>query len=265
MLPNNEEAEKAILGALLFNNILYEKIGYLQPECFFNPTHQEIYKVIVSMIFKGMLATPITIAPIFKDNVVIEEAGGSKYWVDLVNSIGPVANIDANAKHVYDLFLRRSVINLKSESIEKANEFESDKNAQDLIESLEVSLFNLALNSGDERKIKSFQESLQDVVANVKLASKNSALVGVLSGIDKLDQHLGGFHKSDLIILAGRPAMGKTALATTFAFNAAKKYAKDKTGAKVAFFSLEMSSEQYHKDYWDKNLKFHLIEFEKEL
>lgn len=244
MLPNNEEAERAVLGALIYNNLLYEKISYIKSEHFFNPIHGKIYEVIEEMIYKGTLVTPITIEPIFKDNIVIQEAGGKAYWVDLVSSIGPIANITANAQHIYELYIRRAIINLSSNAIEEANKFKASKEASDLIETMESALFNMAVEKVAEKRFTPFKTALKEVIAMAKEASKNNALVGVPTGIDKLDQHLGGFHKSDLIILAGRPSMGKTALATTFAFNAAKKYMLDKSGARVAFFSLEMSADQ---------------------
>lgn len=244
-LPYNLEAEQAVLGALLYNNLLYEKTSFLEKDHFFNPVHREIFNAIVHMIQKGQLVTPITIAPIFKDHPAIIEAGGQKYWVNLVSGIGPLANIESNSEYVYDLFLRRSLITLADNAIMRANKFEADRNGQDLIEEIEVSLFNIGSVKNVERKVKTFQVSLKEAVTQAKKASEQSSLVGVTSGLDHVDQHLGGFHPSDLIILAGRPSMGKTALATTFAFNAARSFLKDnKSGARVAFFSLEMSAQQ---------------------
>lgn len=241
----NLEAEQAILGALLYNNLLYEKVSFLEPIHFFHPVHKEIFSTILSMIEKGMLVTPITIAPMFKNNVSIQNAGGDQYWKDLANNIGNIADIEANGSHIYDLFLRRSVIDFGSEVSSKANKVSVDKSALEIIEEAEVSLFNLVVDRSSEKKVKTFKSSLQEAVVQAKKASENNALVGVTSGIESLDLHLGGFHPSDLLILAGRPSMGKTALATCFAFNAAKSYAKNKeTGAKVAFFSLEMSAQQ---------------------
>lgn len=245
VLPHNLEAEQAVLGALLYNNLFYEKIGFLSKDHFFNPVHREIFTAIVNMIQRGLLVTPITIAPIFKEHPAILEAGGDKYWIDLVTGIGSIANIEANATHIYDLFLRRSIISIAQDSVIKANKFESDKTAQDLVEEVEVSLFNVSVERNTERRVKTFQVSLKEAIAQAKKASEHSSLVGVTTGLDQVDQHLGGFHPSDLVILAGRPSMGKTALATTFAFNAAKSFLKDnKTGARIAFFSLEMSAQQ---------------------
>jgi len=246
ILPNNHEAEQAILGALLYNNLLYEKVNFLKREHFFNPIHREIFSVIENMIQKGLLVTPITIAPIFKDNPAIKDLGGEKFWVDLVSNIGPIANIEANAQHIYDLFLRRELILISDDSIAKADKFDVDKPAQKLIEEAEMALFNVSMSDSVERKVKYFGESLQQAVLQAKKASEQNSLVGVTSGLDSLDHHLGGFHNSDLVILAGRPAMGKTALATSFGFNAARAFAQTsgKTGAKTIFFSLEMSASQ---------------------
>ncbi len=244
-LPHNEQAEQAILGALIYNNLLLEKIPFLESDNFFVPLHKEIFAAIMTMIQKGLLVTPITIAPIFKDNQAVIDAGGEKFWINLVTNIGPIANIEANANHVYDLFLRRSLIFISDDSIAKANTFESNTNAQDLIERAEVSLYNVSTIRGGERKVQSLRSSLEEAVKQAKKASSNSSLVGITTGLDAVDQHMGGFHKSDLVILAGRPSMGKTALATAFAFNAAKSFHKDpETGAKVVFFSLEMSASQ---------------------
>lgn len=246
LLPNNQEAEQAILGALLYNNMLYEKVSFIKRDHFFNPIHKEIFATIENMIQKGLLVTPITIAPIFKDNEAIKSLGSEKYWIDLVSNIGPIANIEANAQHVYDLFLRRELILISDESISKANKFLVDKPAQALIEEAEMALFNVSVSDNSERKVKTFHDSLSQAVSQAKKASEQSSLVGVTSGLDSLDHHMGGFHSSDLLILAGRPSMGKTALATAFGFNAAKAFAKTqgKSGAKTLFFSLEMSAPQ---------------------
>lgn len=243
--PYNLEAEQAILGSLLYNNLLYEKISFLKEEHFYNLLNREIFRTIITFIQKGLLATPITIAPIFKDNITIKELGGEKFWVDLVAQIGPIAHIGANAKHIYDLFLRREMIELANVISENATTFIAEKDAEKLIEEAEVQLFTLVTNKEGERKVKTFKMALNDAVTQAEKASKRSNLVGVGSGLDELDKHLGGLHPSDLLILAGRPSMGKTALATTIAFNAARIASKNKDeGGRVAFFSLEMSAEQ---------------------
>jgi replicative DNA helicase len=243
--PYNLMAEQMVLAALLHNNLLYEKVPFLTKDQFFHPIHQEIFQTIVLMIDKGLLASYITIAPIFKSHQAINDAGGEKYWDNMANNLGSISDIESNAHHVYDLFLRRSIIDLGSEIANKASKVSVQTPAINIIEDAEVILFHLATEKTSERQAQPFKISLQKAIIQAKHASQNNALVGVTSGIEALDTHLGGFHKSDLIILAGRPSMGKTALATCFAFNAAKSYAKNnETGAKVAFFSLEMSSEQ---------------------
>ena len=244
-LPSSLKAEQAILGALLYNNLLYERISYLRPEHFFNPLHKKIFATILDMINKGQLATPITIAPIFKTDPQVIELGGDDYWVDLVSLVGPISHLSANGKYMYDLFLRREIIKISEKIEEKAKVFESDKNCENLIESVEVDLFNLASTGQQEKRAKTLASSLSIAIEQASKASKMSSLVGVTTGLADVDTHLGGMHPSDLIILAGRPSMGKTALATTMGFNAAKENAKNpETGAKVLFFSLEMSCEQ---------------------
>lgn len=241
-IPSSIEAEQAIIGALLYNNLLFEKIAYLKKEHFFHKINQDIYEVILKLIAKGALASPITVSPIFKDHEVIKEAGGEKYWVELVTNIGPIANISSNAQHVYDLYLRRSMIEIAMNCIESAQKFNVDFPIKSIMDDAELKLFQLQ-NSENSSSMNDFQSVLKIVLEQAKEASQQQSLIGVTSGLDKLDQHLGGFHKSDLIILAGRPSMGKTALVTTFAFNAARQHLTN-LGAKVCFFSLEMSGEQ---------------------
>jgi len=243
--PHSQQAEQAILGALLYNNLFYEKIAFLEADHFYLPIHKIIYSTIVKMIYKGELVTPITISPIFKENEIIINAGGAKYWVNLVTNIGPIVNISSNAKHIFELYLRRSMINLSFDCIKDAKTFDVEKSVGQIIEHTESEIFKLTQKGVANGGISMFKDVVVQVIAQAKQASLQHSLVGVSTGLEKLDSHLGGFHKSDLLILAGRPSMGKTALATTFAFNAAKKYLNDKnTGAKVCFFSLEMSSEQ---------------------
>lgn len=243
-IPSNLEAEQSIIGALLYNNLLYERIFFLKSEHFYYKINQDIYEVILKFIMKGSLASPITIAPLFKDNVVIQEAGGEKYWIDLVTNLGPIANITANAKHIYELYLRRAMIEVSMDCIENMQKFDVDQTVNSIIDNVEMKIFKLQQNL-ESRSILSFDEVLKTVVDNAYSASTKHSLIGITSGLERFDKHLGGFHKSDLIILAGRPSMGKTALVTTFAFNAAKKYLTDpEIGAKVCFFSLEMSAEQ---------------------
>lgn len=246
-IPSNLEAEQAVIAALLHNNLLYERIGhFLNEGHFFNPIHREIYKTMLDLIQKGLLASPITLSPIFKNNIAIQEAGGQKYWAELASKIGPISHIEANARHIYELFIRREMINLANTISQKAYEIKANESSAKLIEDAEVFLFDLAVSGESERRAKTFSSSLQEAVLQAEIASKRSShIVGVTSGLKDLDSHLGGLHKSDLLILAGRPSMGKTALATNIAFNAAKAFIKNQEeGAKVLFFSLEMSADQ---------------------
>lgn len=238
------QAEESVLGALLYNNLLYEKILFLEKNHFYLPLHREIFECIVKMIYKGELATPITIAPLFKENNIIKDRGEAKYWVSLVSNVGPIANINANAKYIYELYLRRCMQDISSECFKEAQEFNIDYPVEKIIESTEMKIFNLSNVEKGSKKID-FKNLLIEVVEQAEVAAKKNSMVGVASNLEKLDKHLGGFHKSDLIILAGRPSMGKTSLATAFAFNAAKNYANNQSfGAKTCFFSLEMSASQ---------------------
>ena len=240
----NLEAEQAVIGALLYNNLLYEKISFLLPEHFYIKINQEIIKAIFYMIDKGQIATPITISPLFKDNEIINLAGGNKYWSNLVTNVGPLVNITFNAEHIKDMYLRRSMIDLSLQCISSSQNIKLKQTIQNIIEETEVSIFKLS-NTNTTKSIQEFNVIMKEVLKDALYASKQQSLVGVSSGLHKMDYHLGGFHNSDLIILAARPSMGKTALAINFAFNAAKKLLKkEDNGASVCFFSLEMSAKQ---------------------
>ncbi len=243
-IPYNLDAEQAIIGALLYNNILFEKIAFLEFDHFFHPLHKKIFQIIKDMIFKGNLATTITIYPMLKTDDKFKDID-QNYLNNIVSNLGSIADIKANADHVFDLFLRRNIIDLSSNLSNKASKITIEESALNIIENAEASLFNLAKSSNIEQQIKSFDLNLKEAVLQAKIASEQNSLVGVTSGISSLDNHLGGFHKSDLLIVAGRPSMGKTALATCFGFNAAKAFAENSSnGTKVAFFSLEMSADQ---------------------
>ncbi|MCP4922924.1 MAG: replicative DNA helicase [bacterium] len=246
--PKNEEAEQALLGALLYNNGAYEQISeFLLPEHFSNGTHERIYEAISFLIEKGQIADPITLHQYFSQEKSLEEVGGAAYLTQLAESVVSIINTADYGHTIYDLYLRRQLINLGAEVVNGAHQFELDKKALDQVEETEKKLFELASTGSTERSALPFSKALSEAIYSAESAfQRDSHVVGVTSGLIDLDKRLGGFHPSDLLILAGRPSMGKTGLATGLAFNAAKATLTDKQhdGAGVLFFSLEMSSEQ---------------------
>lgn len=244
LIPKNESAEQALLGALLYNNGAYENISdFLLPEHFSNTTHQKIYTAISFLIENSQIADPITLYQYFYKEKSLNDVGGESYLTNLANSVISIINTKDYGKTIYDLYLRRQLIKLGENIVNKATQFNVETRTINYIEEIEQQIFELASIGNIERKAISFNKALNKAIQSSKLAfKKDSNIVGISSGLIDLDKFLGGFYPSDLLILAGRPSMGKTALATNLAFNAAKN--KNNNGTSVAFFSLEMSSEQ---------------------
>ena len=245
-LPHNEEAEQALLGALLYNNRAYENVSeFLRPEHFFHPANAHTYEVIQRLVEKGHVADPVTLRDYFTHNQMLEAVGGVEYLTSLVDSYVTLVNVADYGHLIYDLYLRRQLIGLSQDMASEAYKFDPDLLAKSQIESAERTLFDLASSGQIEKQFQPFQTALSDALKTAELAFKRTtALVGVTTGLNDLDKLLGGLHPSDLLIVAGRPSMGKTALATNIAFNAALAQMERQEGATVAFFSLEMSSEQ---------------------
>jgi replicative DNA helicase len=243
LLPRNEEAEQALLASLLYNNKSYEKISeFLKPEYFSSSIHKKIYSTISFLIEKGEIADPITLHQYFVQEKSLDEIGGTSYITKLSESVISITNTYDYGNTIFDLYIRRELINLGKEIIHDAQEFQIERKATDQIEKIEKRLFDISYNKNKEYNILHFSKALTQAIYSAKKAiKKDSYIVGTTSGLIDLDKQTGGFHNSDLIIVAGRPSMGKTGLATTFAFNAAKS---GSNGSKVLFFSLEMSCEQ---------------------
>lgn len=246
VLPKNYEAEQALLGALLHNNQSYEKIAeFLEPHHFSHPAHARIYEGIGKLIQNGHIADPITLKDYFYRDALLQEIGGWEYIVNLASSIVSVLSVQEYGRLIYDLHLRRHLIRVGEEITQKAYEVDLEETAHDQIEQAEQKLFDLATVGHSEKSYQAFSQALSAALTQAEIAFKrDSHVVGITTGLDDLDKWLGGLHPSDLIILAGRPSMGKTALATNIAFNAALASLKVKEGVPVAFFSLEMSAEQ---------------------
>ena len=246
--PHNIDAEQALLGALLVNNVVYEKIGeLLQPEHFYDPVHGRIYGAIATLISRGQIADPKTLRGLFDNDPALTAVGGANYLVDLASNIVTIFNVGDYAQLVHDLHLRRQLIALGTDVVNDAFQHDLDKPAKLQIESTEAKLFELARTGETDRGFVKLEKALAVSIKMAEEAHKrDSHITGVTTGLNDIDRKMGGLQRSDLVILAGRPSMGKTALATNMAFNAAHAYFKSegREGSGVAFFSLEMSSEQ---------------------
>jgi replicative DNA helicase len=254
-IPHNLEAEQALLGAILINNDVMEKVqDFLLPEHFANAAHNKIYAACKIMIEKGQLVTPITLKPFFEKEELLQEVGGGKYLAKLAASAITIINAVDYGLLIYDLAIRRNLIDLGTDIVNKAYEFDVEETSKDQIEEAEKQLYSLAESGISEGGFKNFKTSAITAVNVIGAALRRKGdLAGITTGFESINRKIGGLHKSDLLIIAGRPAMGKTALATNIAFNAARAYKHDKNlgipdednkGAVVGFFSLEMSSDQ---------------------
>ena len=250
-LPNNIEAEQAVIGSLLVNNEIYDEISLiLDPEIqatfgdkFFDPMHQKIFNAIRSMIFKGMLANPITLKNYFKDEK--DDINVSEYLVKITKFSTSVRQTIEYAKIIYDMFVRRELIKISEQAADNAKITDLENDGQSIIENTEKLLFDLAEKGSSNTSLVKFDDAMKQTIEMAQAAFKNEeGIVGVPTGLTDLDNKLGGLHQSDLIIIAGRPSMGKTSLATNIAYNAAKKLQDSGKKSSIAFFSLEMSSEQ---------------------
>ncbi len=243
--PSNLEAEQALIGSILVNNDIIDEIStIINPTSFYDPAHTKIYEVIEELNNKGMIANPITLKNYFEKDNMLNEVGGTEYLVKLTRFSSSTKQAIDYAKIIHEMYLRRELIlisdNLSSETLNT-----KEQSAEKIIESTEKSLFDLAERGSFSQSFLKFNQALDQTIEMATLAMKNDrGIVGVPTGLTDLDEKLGGLHKSDLIILAGRPSMGKTALATNIAYHAAQTLLSRQEKSSVAFFSLEMSSEQ---------------------
>ena len=245
--PSNIEAEQALLGSILVNNDIIDEVSLIiKSSSFYDPGHIKIYEVIQNLNNKGMIANPITLKNFFEKDNMLNEVGGTDYLVKLTRFSGSAKQAVDYAKVIHEMFLRRELMQISSKlSSDTLNASKDEQNAENIIEGAERSLFDLAERGSFSQSFLKFNKALDQTIEMATLAMQNDhGLVGVPTGLTDLDEKLGGLHKSDLIILAGRPSMGKTALATNIAYNAAQNILKRDEKSSVAFFSLEMSSEQ---------------------
>ena len=243
-LPNNIEAEQAVIGSILVTNEIFDEISVIISSInFYDPMHQKIYEAIESLIYKGMLANPITLKNYFeneKDDLNVPE-----YLVKITKFSTSLRQATEYSKIIYDMFVRRELIKISEQTIDTAKLNDLNINGQTIIENSERLLFDLAEKGSFNSSLIKFDDAMRQTIEMASAAYKNEeGIVGVPTGLRDLDDRLGGLHQSDLIIIAGRPSMGKTSLATNIAFNAAQKLQDNGKKSTIAFFSLEMSSEQ---------------------
>ena len=243
-LPNNLEAEQSVIGSILLTNEIFDEINtIISNKNFYDPMHQKIFTAIESLIYKGMLANPITLKNYFeneKDDINVPE-----YLVKITKFSTSTRQAIEYSKIIYDAYVRRELIKISENTIDIAKLNDLNNTGQSIIENSEKLLFDLAEKGSFNSSLVKFDEAMKLTIEMASNAYKNEeGIVGVPTGLRDIDEKLGGLHQSDLIIIAGRPSMGKTALATNIAFNAASKLQQNGKKSSVAFFSLEMSSEQ---------------------
>jgi len=253
--PANYEAEQQLLGALLANNKAYDRVAeFLEPRHFADERHARIYEAIGQLIQRGSQADPITLKNRFEADQTLTEIGGAQYLARLARAVTAIVNAHDYARLIHDLALRRELIAVGEDMVNDAYAQDLERPAAGQIESAEQKLFDLSKTGVGEGGFRPFAQTLTAAIDMAEAAYKrDSHVTGVTTGLIDLDKKLGGLHPSDLVVLAARPSMGKTALATKIAFNAAEAYRERVgddgrkeviEGAKVAFFSLEMSAEQ---------------------
>ena len=253
--PQSQEAEAALLGVLLYDNEVYHKISpIVQAKHFYNPVHVRIFDAVARLIETGKLADAIVLKNRFSQDETLIDIGGVEYLALLLDNAPPTTTATEYAKLIFDLAMRRELIRLSDMIKQTATDPDSEADAQAQIIQAESELYNLAELGGTQQGFVDFENALLASIEMMSAAfTRDGNLSGISTGLIDLDRQLGGLHKSDLIILAGRPSMGKTSLATNIAFHVAKQFKREKDdngiekttdGGVVGFFSLEMSSEQ---------------------
>ena len=254
-LPANIEAEAALLGALMLDNRLSEDIGLkLKAHHFHEELHGRIYDAILKLTDKNMVANPVTLRPLFDGDEAMKEVGGPAYLAQLTGSGAAVIGARDFAAQIYDLALLRALVGVGRDMVEGALDTSEEVAPLTQIERAESELYRVAEEGGTANSVKSFGEATKLALEQAEKALNSGGhLSGITTGLDGVNTKVGGLHKSDLVIVAGRPGMGKTSLATNMAFAAAQRFVRDQedgiapdksAGAPVAFFSLEMSADQ---------------------
>ncbi len=254
-MPHNVDAEAALLGAMLIDNGLADDmVERLDAEHFYDPAHARIFERIRDVRRTGMIASPVTLRPMFDGDELLATRGGTQYLVEITGSNASLIGARQFAQQIYDLAQLRALITVGRTLVENATDTSTEVDPKKQIEAAEEALFKVAAEGSSANAVKSFAQATTMAVRMAERAmNSGGGLSGVTTGLDSVNGRIGGMHHSDLIILAGRPGMGKTSLATNIAFNAAQRYMDDQragmekgksVGAKVAFFSLEMSADQ---------------------
>jgi replicative DNA helicase len=252
--PSNLQAEQALLGALLANNKAYERVGeFLLAEHFADPIHGRIFTAIARRCDAGQLADAVTLKAEFEHSGVLDEVGGTAYLAQLLSAMVGIINAGEYGRAIHDAWLRRQLIDIGETVVNNAFGAEAELDGAGQVEAAEQSLFDLAVRGGGEQTVIHFERALSQAIEGAERAFHRSGGVsGLSTGLRELDKKTGGLHPSDLVILAGRPGMGKTAIATKIAFGAAQALLRDArhtdpnamAKASVVIFSLEMSAEQ---------------------
>jgi len=255
VLPQNVEAEAALLGALMIDNRLVEDVQLkLRPDHFFEPLHGRIYESILRMTDANRVANPVTLKPMFDGDEAMKEVGGPAYLAQLTGSGAAIIGARDFAAQIYDLALLRALVGVGRDLVEGALDTSEEIAPLEQIEKAETELYKVAEEGGAEGKAKSFAEATKEALQMAERALNSGGhLSGLTTGLEAMNSKIGGLHRSDLIIVAGRPGMGKSSLATNMAFAAAQRFLRDQedgiapekgAGAPVALFSLEMSADQ---------------------
>ena len=255
VLPHNIEAEQQLLGAILTNNEVFDRISaIIRAEHFFEPVHQRIFEIAAARIQKNALASPVTLKAFLEDDAGLRELGGPAYLARIAGAALSAYAARDYAQMIFDLAVRRELIALGRDISAMAAKVDVASEPKDQIIEAEQRLYKLGEQGHSERGFQSFLKAVTDAVNMANAAyQRDGGLAGVSTGLVDLDKKLGGLHPSDLLILAGRPSMGKTSLATNIGFNIAKAYKRGRRpdgsegaidGGVVGFFSLEMSAEQ---------------------
>ncbi|MEQ6248299.1 replicative DNA helicase [Sulfitobacter sp. HNIBRBA3233] len=254
-MPHSIEAEQQLLGAILTNNDIYDRVAsIIGPRHFYDPVHARIFEIAAARIAKNNLASPVTLKAFMEDDEGLKELGGPAYLARLASAAISAFAVRDYAQMIYDLAVRRDLIALGRDIAAKAASVDVANEPREQIVEAEQQLYKLAEQGQVESGFQSFLKAVTDAV-NVANAAyqRDGGLSGVSTGLIDMDKKLGGLHRSDLLILAGRPSMGKTSLATNIAFNVAKAYKRGQLpdgtegavdGGVVGFYSLEMSAEQ---------------------
>ena len=254
-MPHSIEAEQQLLGAILTNNEIYDRVAsIIKSQHFYEPVHARIFEVAAARITKNNLASPVTLDAFLSDDVGLRELGGPSYLTRLAGAAIAGFAVRDYAQLIYDLAMRRELIRVGDDISARARRADVDQDPKKQIVEAEQSLYALAEDGQSDSGFKSFLSAVTGAVDMANLAyQRDGGLAGISTGLIDLDKKMGGLHPSDLIILAGRPSMGKTSLATNVAFNIAKAYRRGKKpngeegtldGGVVGFYSLEMSAEQ---------------------